>query len=319
MKKHRLSALFLVALFLFSMLGEAAYAAPKTMPNGVVFDAAFYAATYPDVVAALGKSESALFKHYMTFGIKEGRRPTADAAAGQPAVQKPSATAAPVVAPKAFQKRWKGRNVSILGDSISTFGGTIPENYVPFYPKDEMPTSDLTWWMQTIRAGGMKYVRNASWSGSRVTGNANEESGNPGCSVKRAKDLFGKDTAPNLIFVMMGANDFLADVAPDSFAAGYRTMLNNLRSIHPGAQVVCLTITPIICTSTGTRMQNDSGLTTDDYNSRIRTVAAEFGIPVCDTAACGISTDNWSAYLIDGLHPNAQGMALIASYIVNHL
>lgn len=34
------------------------YAQPKTMPDGTVFDAEFYAETYPDVKAAFGKDES---------------------------------------------------------------------------------------------------------------------------------------------------------------------------------------------------------------------------------------------------------------------
>lgn len=50
-------------------------AAPKTMADGSVFDAEFYAATYPDVVKALGTSEAALYQHYVLFGKNEGRLP----------------------------------------------------------------------------------------------------------------------------------------------------------------------------------------------------------------------------------------------------
>lgn len=37
------------------------------------FDAKYYAATYPDVAKALGNDEDALLRHYLTFGIYEGR------------------------------------------------------------------------------------------------------------------------------------------------------------------------------------------------------------------------------------------------------
>lgn len=54
-----------------------AYAAVTTMPDGGSFDAVYYAATYPDVVAALGTDAAALYQHYKTFGAKEGRLPYA--------------------------------------------------------------------------------------------------------------------------------------------------------------------------------------------------------------------------------------------------
>lgn len=38
-----------------------------------VFDAKYYADTYPDLKAAYGYDEAALYKHYMQFGLAEGR------------------------------------------------------------------------------------------------------------------------------------------------------------------------------------------------------------------------------------------------------
>lgn len=46
------------------------------------FDPAFYAATYPDVVAVLGTDVNALYNHYLTYGQREGRMPYANAAGG---------------------------------------------------------------------------------------------------------------------------------------------------------------------------------------------------------------------------------------------
>lgn len=39
----------------------------------VTFDAEFYYNTYPDLQQAIGMDEQALYKHYINFGIKEGR------------------------------------------------------------------------------------------------------------------------------------------------------------------------------------------------------------------------------------------------------
>ncbi len=45
------------------------------------FDAAFYGAMYPDVVAVYGTDPSALYSHYLTFGIHENRFKNAQEAA----------------------------------------------------------------------------------------------------------------------------------------------------------------------------------------------------------------------------------------------
>ena len=39
-----------------------------------VFDAAYYAGRYPDLMAAFGGDEAALFRHFIDFGMKEGRQ-----------------------------------------------------------------------------------------------------------------------------------------------------------------------------------------------------------------------------------------------------
>ena len=52
-----------------------ALAAPQTMPDGSQFDAEYYAATNPDVVAVYGTDANALYQHYVTCGKNEGRAP----------------------------------------------------------------------------------------------------------------------------------------------------------------------------------------------------------------------------------------------------
>ena len=55
------------------------FAAVKTMPDGGKFDPQYYASTYPDVAAAFGTDETALYNHYKACGKAEGRKPYADA------------------------------------------------------------------------------------------------------------------------------------------------------------------------------------------------------------------------------------------------
>ena len=73
----------------------------------------------------------------------------------------------------------KGKTLSALGDSISTFNGvsnttaaettnsTIADGRW-YYPAPEVSTVDMTWWMQTANALGMKLLVNNSWSGSYI-------------------------------------------------------------------------------------------------------------------------------------------------------
>ncbi|MDE6748701.1 MAG: hypothetical protein K2K21_06525 [Lachnospiraceae bacterium] len=73
---------FVIAALVTSMLFGASLtseAAPKTMPDGQIFDAQFYAQNYPDVVAVLGNNESMLYSHYVNMGKAEGRLPYAGA------------------------------------------------------------------------------------------------------------------------------------------------------------------------------------------------------------------------------------------------
>ena len=53
------------------------YAAPKEVEPGVWFDAEYYAANNPDVVAVFGTDPGMLYLHYKTYGKNEGRLPMA--------------------------------------------------------------------------------------------------------------------------------------------------------------------------------------------------------------------------------------------------
>ena len=69
MKKKLLSLVLLTGILTCSL---PVMAAPKIYDN-IVFDAEYYAANNPDVVAALGNDENALLQHYINSGMTEGR------------------------------------------------------------------------------------------------------------------------------------------------------------------------------------------------------------------------------------------------------
>lgn len=71
----KLVAAFVLGFMMMTDMSAKTFAAPKQMPDGNIFDPEFYAATYPDVVAALGTNETILYNHYLLCGSKEGRLP----------------------------------------------------------------------------------------------------------------------------------------------------------------------------------------------------------------------------------------------------
>ena len=62
--KKKLSIVTLLTIVMTMCFGMTAFASPKTMPDGTVFDAEYYAKTYPDVASAIGTDENALYQHY---------------------------------------------------------------------------------------------------------------------------------------------------------------------------------------------------------------------------------------------------------------
>ena len=64
----RLISTVLTVATCMTVFSTTAFAQEKTMPDGTQFDAEYYASQNPDVVAALGNSEAALYQHYVQYG-----------------------------------------------------------------------------------------------------------------------------------------------------------------------------------------------------------------------------------------------------------
>ena len=73
MKKMRIMTSIFATVFTVICGSAWAFAAPETMSDGNVFDAEYYAEQNPDVVAVVGADKNALYQHYLTCGMFEGR------------------------------------------------------------------------------------------------------------------------------------------------------------------------------------------------------------------------------------------------------
>lgn len=220
----------------------------------------------------------------------------------------------------------KSKKVSILGDSISTFSGYLPDGYATYYPKGDVTSVSQTWWKRVIDKTGMELAANASYSGSSVQSDGN---GIAAVDDTRLAQL----GSPDIILVDMGINDAkledlgaLGDISKvftlpltessaaafddTAFLGAYQAMLTKLMVAYPNAKIVCLGLN---WTSSAT--SNDIVVAT----GKISELCELYGCYYIDVRKCGITPANMNTYLEDGLHPNAAGHKLLADYITKQL
>lgn len=239
------------------------------------------------------------------------------------------------------------KTFSIMGDSISTFEGCVPDGYTLFYNDERLERSGVlrpedTWWSHAVRGLGGTVLADSAWSGSMVEGAGFPAASSP----ERAAALLGPDgQAPDAVLVFIGINDYgwggaeaqaagrshamprcidpatvpeqIAGAAPadaaERFGAAYRTMLRNIRAAAPKAAVYCITLLP------GRTRDVDHpefcyrlrGHHLDEYNAAIRDAAAAEGCRVADVRAFGRDYDS-----LEGTHPTNLGMRQFASMVV---
>ncbi len=240
--------------------------------------------------------------------------------------------------------KYKNKRISILGDSISTFGtpsatnenGTYCYSYYPTatcrYSEDGIDSIEFdvqdTWWLRLITRFGAVLGINESWRGTKVAG-----TGTSAFNNQTRINHLGENGTPDLILVYGGTNDAgggvtigtfiggdysdydtaeeIAALPVSTFADAYKAMLIRLMFTYPSAEIVC--ILPTFTTSYYT-IQN-----LDNYVEVIKEACDFFGIKWIDTRVSGITIFNKSSYLVDGIHPNANGMKLLSDKIYKHL
>ena len=226
---------------------------------------------------------------------------------------------------------FEGLGLSILGDSISTYDGYIPEGFAVMYPHaGDVTDVSQTWWMKLLEDTGMELCSNDSSSGSTCIGDSKSiDDPKVACSDYRISLLVGaQGRMPDVIIVYMGTNDLLigmelgdndgTKVVEDekiwNFSDAYTMILDKLASDYPAAQVYCCTLAPIGDWGTDqpfVTFTNHRGLTFEDYSERIRVIANNKGIPVMDLTDCGIGIDNLDEMTSDGVHLTPDGMECV--------
>lgn len=227
---------------------------------------------------------------------------------------------------------WRSNNpyyekqFSILGDSISTLEGFNPRGYQVFYQGDHCVKNGVremedTWWGKVIAFFGGELLVNDSWSGSRVSRRPNQAEAFPsGVSTRRTGNLHIGSVKPDVILIHMGIHDWAAGVPIQSgensvgtFRGAYGHMLTSLRENYPGAELWCCTLAESYLSSDPSFVFPScyGGTALGEYNQVIRECAILHGSRVIDMAEFKVPYDT-----VDGIHPNREGMALLATLTV---
>lgn len=208
--------------------------------------------------------------------------------------------------------KFKGCNLSLIGDSIGTYQNFNPSGNSVFYPREGSDVTDVnqTWWKMLINSLECNLATNDSWGSTRIS---NSGTGSLQTRLSRISNQ------TDICLINMGTNDFSASIAiGDSNSAnttiigGLKSAINQLRLNYPNTEFIF--VTPIY------RSQTTNGTYTFDAmcNAMIN-YCKSINLKYIDARKCGITSNNVNSYTSDGLHPNKAGMMLMYKYIINEL
>ena len=235
-----------------------------------------------------------------------------------------------------------GKKMSILGDSLSTYGGinnyatagtrsisdgvwTYLGNYCRYPQMNLLQNVSDCYWYKLLQRFSMTLGINESIAGSLVTGSDVSAI----CSETRIGHL-DDNGSPDIILVNAGTNDIGHEVAVgtfntespanytqaqisaldcSTFANAYRAMMIRLQYYYPDSIIVVL-----LPNYTSTYYTPDKA---DAYNEVIKEVCDYFGVFWIDARTSGVTIFNRAKYLPDGIHYNSAGMEMLYQNIKN--
>lgn len=196
--------------------------------------------------------------------------------------------------------------INALGDSI-TYG-------------DKLADTSLSFPNIVSAKAGAAVLNNYGWNGSNVAGEHPDRLIDRYLAMERDADL---------ILVLGGTNDYggyneqgtelgtVGDMTPNTFYGGLNLLMCGLKQMYPDAEIVFMT--PL--RRVGYMRKNKSGYCLNEYAAAVREMAAFWGIRVIDLfnePELDFSSRQ-ASYLVDGLHPNETGHALLGLCVYRRL
>lgn len=207
------------------------------------------------------------------------------------------------------KSKWTDKNVAFIGDSI-TYGVGTTKTYIQ-YLDGMIGFADV--YVDGIP--GSSFSSTATDSYTPI--------------VERTGEI---PDDRDLIVIFAGTNDFghstplgtIADSTDVSFYGAVAKTIVDILTLYPGVRLVLLTqLHRSAVTYIGEDTENNVGKVLKDYVDALKAVCEKYSVPIIDTyamyglnpAISSIST----AYMPDGLHPNAGGHKLLAERIAPYL
>ena len=241
-----------------------------------------------------------------------------------------------------------GLKLSLLGDSISSYSGTVPAGNDIYYTGSNAGVSSPSqmWWSVLCSNLGMTPLIIDGYSGSAITQLEDSAHVNkvPMSSDTRCSRLHDGTSTPDIILIAGGVNDYTyamsaqseplawdghtAPVLGNSFTEAYACMIKKLVTNYPNALIVALsTFFTMRGTDNGYTLTHTVGsnvYTQADYNDAIEKVAKIMRISFIRVDDIGINRSNmYPTFASDSstipTHPNAKGQKLIGEYLTAQL
>ncbi|MBQ9494194.1 MAG: SGNH/GDSL hydrolase family protein [Treponema sp.] len=207
---------------------------------------------------------------------------------------------------------------SVMGDSISSFAGTVPEEYETCYPHEDadIKSYDDMWQTLFAKKTGRKLLCSDAYSGSRVSETGTRPVWSAFISDRRIARLKGDE-----VIIFGGTNDFgqreSGAVPLSVFKDAYKTLIRKLRDALPEA--VLYFCVPLSRLDWEAEEKNNAGWTQVQLQDTIRTIVREAQRTDRAIHVFDLSEISVAGLLFDGLHPNKGGMEAIATYMAAHV
>lgn len=212
----------------------------------------------------------------------------------------------------AFEKtegRFSGKYLSVLGDSISSYEGYISEGLYPGYNSGyDMDVTDM-WWYEMAKLTGMNICEINASAGSGVTNLGEEQFKGNG---ERCTQLERPGCKPDVIFVLLGINDFFNQVAYENFKKEYKEMVDKIKAAYPKAELY-------LCTYF--ELPGDYKAGVDDLNNIIKEIAEEQEVNILDLHGSNLSETEPEKRFVDynwetkgAVHPNEVGQKILGQW-----